>query len=49
VPELVAKVYVGLDPKLQRAAGLSTLAHLHDLVERGLAAEADDGTRYRRA
>ena len=50
VPELVAKVYVGLDPKLQRAAGLSTLAHLHDLVERGLAAEApsEGGTRYRR-
>ncbi len=36
IPELVARVYVGLDPKLARAAGLSTLAHLEDLSERGL-------------
>ena len=36
VPDLVAKVYVGLDPSLLRAAGLSTLAHLEDLRERGL-------------
>ncbi len=36
VPELVLKVYVGLDPSLHRAAGLSTLAHLQDLCERGL-------------
>ncbi len=35
VPELVAKVYVGLDRSLTRAAGLSTLAHLEDLRERG--------------
>ena len=34
-PDLVAKVYVGLDPSLVRAAGLSTLAHLEDLRERG--------------
>ncbi len=38
VPALVAKVYVGLDPALTRAAGLSTLAHLQDLQERGLVA-----------
>jgi Beta-lactamase associated winged helix domain len=36
VPDLVARVYVGLDPSLRRAAGLSTLAHLEDLGERGL-------------
>ncbi len=51
VPALVAKVYVGIDPSLTRAAGLSTLAHLEDLKERGLVlAEAVDGeTRYRLA
>ena len=36
VPELVAQVYVSLDPRLGGAAGLSTLAHLEDLVVRGL-------------
>ena len=51
IPELVRRVYVGLDPKLARAAGLSTLAHLEDLSERGqVAAEPTDGeTRFRRA
>ncbi len=36
IPEIVAKVYVGLSPTLIRAASLSTLAHLEDLVARGL-------------
>ncbi|HTZ68494.1 MAG TPA: MBL fold metallo-hydrolase [Roseiarcus sp.] len=36
IPALVAKVYVGLSPALTHAAGLSTLAHLEDLSERGL-------------
>jgi glyoxylase-like metal-dependent hydrolase (beta-lactamase superfamily II) len=36
IPALVAKVYVGLSPSLTRAAGLSTLAHLENLSERGL-------------
>ena len=40
VPALVARVYAGLDPALSRAAGLSTLAHLEDLRERGLVAFA---------
>jgi hypothetical protein len=35
IPALVAKVYVGLNPALTRAAGLSSLAHLEDLTERG--------------
>ena len=50
IPELVARIYVGLDPKLVRAAGLSTLAHLEDLRERGqVAAErVDDDTWFRR-
>jgi glyoxylase-like metal-dependent hydrolase (beta-lactamase superfamily II) len=44
IPMLVAKVYVGLNPSLTRAAGLSTLAHLEDLSERGVVqGEAQDG------
>ena len=52
VPELVARVYVGLDPSLHRAAGLSTLAHLEDLGERGLVVSdgaAPGERRFRRA
>ena len=37
IPAIVAKIYVGLAPALTRAAGLSTLAHLEDLVARGVA------------
>jgi glyoxylase-like metal-dependent hydrolase (beta-lactamase superfamily II) len=35
IPALVGAIYVGLDPRLTRAAGLSVLAHLEDLVTRG--------------
>jgi glyoxylase-like metal-dependent hydrolase (beta-lactamase superfamily II) len=42
IPELVAAMYVGLDPRLTNAAGLSVLAHLEDLVARGLI--VTDGT-----
>lgn len=35
IPEIVRAIYIGLDPRLANAAGLSTLAHLEDLVERG--------------
>jgi glyoxylase-like metal-dependent hydrolase (beta-lactamase superfamily II) len=35
IPTLVGTIYVGLDPRLARAAGLSVLAHLEDLVARG--------------
>lgn len=38
IPELVAELYKGLDPRLFRAAGLSVFAHLEDLVARGDAA-----------
>lgn len=34
VPAIVARVYVGLDPRLTAAAGRSVLAHLIELVER---------------
>jgi hydroxyacylglutathione hydrolase len=36
IPAIVAAIYVGLDPRLTRAAGMSVLAHLEDLVSRGV-------------
>ena len=36
VPDIVAKAYPGLDPRLRTAAGGSVLAHLLDLQQRGL-------------
>ena len=36
IPEIVAKAYPGLDPRLVTAAGGSVLAHLLDLQRRGL-------------
>jgi glyoxylase-like metal-dependent hydrolase (beta-lactamase superfamily II) len=52
IPSLVGSIYVGLDPRLTKAAGLSVLAHLEDLTARGLV--ATDGApsiegRYRLA
>jgi glyoxylase-like metal-dependent hydrolase (beta-lactamase superfamily II) len=38
IPALVRSIYIGLDPRLVRAAGLSVLAHLEDLNARGLVA-----------
>lgn len=38
IAEIVAHIYEGLDAKLQGAAALSVLAHLEDLVARGLVA-----------
>ena len=38
IPTLVRAIYIGLDARLVRAAGLSVLAHLEDLVARGLVA-----------
>jgi glyoxylase-like metal-dependent hydrolase (beta-lactamase superfamily II) len=51
IAAIVAAIYVGLDPRLVGAAKLSTLAHLQDLVGRGLIAAdgaAEMGARYRR-
>jgi len=52
IPAIVAALYAGLDPRLTGAAGLSVLAHLEDLIARGLVATdgqpAIDGT-YRLA
>lgn len=41
IPTLVNSIYIGLDPRLARAAGLTTLAHLENLIEHG--AIATDG------
>jgi glyoxylase-like metal-dependent hydrolase (beta-lactamase superfamily II) len=35
IPTIVRAIYIGLDPRLTKAAGLSVLAHLEDLVTRG--------------
>jgi glyoxylase-like metal-dependent hydrolase (beta-lactamase superfamily II) len=35
IPALVAGIYANLDPRLVKAAGMSVLAHLEDLVARG--------------
>ena len=52
IPTLVQAIYANLDPRLVKAAGMSVLAHLEDLVARG--AVATDGPasiagRYRKA
>jgi glyoxylase-like metal-dependent hydrolase (beta-lactamase superfamily II) len=36
IAAMVGRIYVGLNPSLTHAAGLSTLAHLEDLSERGM-------------
>jgi len=38
IPTLVRAIYIGIDPRLVKAAGLSVLAHLEDLVARGVVA-----------
>lgn len=36
IPTIVRAIYIGIDPRLTDAAGLSVLAHMEDLVTRGL-------------
>jgi glyoxylase-like metal-dependent hydrolase (beta-lactamase superfamily II) len=36
IPTLVCAIYTGIDPRLMGGAGLSVLAHLEDLVARGV-------------
>ena len=53
IPTIVRAIYIGIDPRLTGAAGLSVLAHMEDLVARGVvatdgAAPAIDGV-YRLA
>jgi glyoxylase-like metal-dependent hydrolase (beta-lactamase superfamily II) len=50
IQTLVRAIYIGLDPRLSGAAGYSVLAHLEDLVARGLVLTDGDpviGGRYR--
>ena len=50
IPELVTRLYVGLDPRLNPAAARTVLAHLIHLVETGRAAcngTPDEAARYR--
>lgn len=48
IPDMVRRIYPALPPALTTAAGLSVLAHLEDLMERGLVQEISDlQKRYR--
>jgi glyoxylase-like metal-dependent hydrolase (beta-lactamase superfamily II) len=50
IPTIVRVVYIGIDPRLTTAAGYSVLAHLEDLVARGVVATDGDpviGGNYR--
>lgn len=50
IPTMVRAIYIGIDPRLTGAAGYSVLAHLEDLVTRGLVATDGDpviGGTYR--
>ena len=38
IPTIVRAIYIGIDPRLTGAAGLSVLAHMEDLMVRGLVA-----------
>jgi glyoxylase-like metal-dependent hydrolase (beta-lactamase superfamily II) len=52
IPTIVRAIYIGLDPRLVKAAGLSVLAHLEDLVARGAVATEGPASiegRYRLA
>ena len=50
IPDMVAEMYKGIDPRLHPAAGRSVLAHLIDLDGRGIvAAEGDDRWQLRGA
>ena len=42
IPTLVRAIYIGIDPRLMIAAGYSVLAHLEDLVARGVVATDGD-------
>ena len=50
IPSLVRAIYIGLDARLTAAAGLSVLAHLEDLIARGMVLTDGDAAvdgRYR--
>jgi glyoxylase-like metal-dependent hydrolase (beta-lactamase superfamily II) len=50
IPTMARAIYIGIDPRLMNAAGYSVLAHLEDLVGRGIVATNGDpviGGKYR--
>jgi glyoxylase-like metal-dependent hydrolase (beta-lactamase superfamily II) len=50
IPTMVRAIYIGIDPRLTGAAGYSVLAHLEDLVARGIVTTDGDpviGGTYR--
>ncbi len=52
IPTMVRAIYIGIDPRLTGAAGYSVLAHLEDLVGRGIVVTDGDpviGGSYRLA
>ncbi|WP_022719746.1 MBL fold metallo-hydrolase [Rhodopseudomonas sp. B29] len=52
IPTMVRAIYIGIDPRLTTAAGYSVLAHLEDLVVRGVVTTDGDPSisgRYRLA
>jgi glyoxylase-like metal-dependent hydrolase (beta-lactamase superfamily II) len=52
IPTMVRAIYIGIDPRLTGAAGYSVLAHLEDLVARGIVSTDGDpviGGSYRLA
>jgi len=52
IPAMVRAIYIGIDPRLTAAAGYSVLAHLEDLVARGIVVTDGDpviGGTYRLA
>src|SRR5258706_15979930 len=52
IPTMVRAIYIGIDPRLMNAAGYSVLAHLEDMVARGIVATVGDpviGGTYRLA
>ena len=52
IPTIVRAIYIGIDPRLSGAAGYSVLAHLEELVGRGVVATDGDpviGGTYRLA
>jgi glyoxylase-like metal-dependent hydrolase (beta-lactamase superfamily II) len=52
IPTMVRAIYIGIDPRLTGAAGYSVLAHLEDLVARGIVTTEGDpviGGTYRLA
>ena len=45
IPDMVAAMYKGLDPRLTGAAGRSVLAHLYDLRNKGTVTEDNETWR----